>query len=111
MPAVLIAGASLKKFHMRFQWWPTLLLEWGSTLQTVAQLLREGNFLEYNFFANFHFFQLLFRRWFGKNLFTQKNNSPQLIQYLFVEKDLLLFSYNYYIIILFSYKLFVLRIF
>ena len=54
---------------MRFQWWQPVLLEWDSNLQTVAQLLRNNEFSEMYFFAIFHFFQLLFCQWLGKNLY------------------------------------------
>ena len=58
----LMTEASLKKnFYMRFQWWPTVLLEW---VTRVAQLLRKKtNFLKCTFLQFFNFFQLLFCQW------------------------------------------------
>ena len=57
MPVKLIAEASLKNFYLRFQWWPTVLLEWEKTWQTVVQT--QQIFLQC-FFSNFPFFPVTF---------------------------------------------------
>ena len=44
---------------MRFQWSPTVLLEWDSNLTPVAQLVKKTNCLICNF-ANFHFLVTFF---------------------------------------------------
>ena len=59
MFVAFVAEASLKNFYMRFQWWPTVLLEWNSNLATRCSDI-EKRFFEIYYFGNLHIFTLTF---------------------------------------------------
>ena len=74
---------------MRFQWWPTVLLEWDSNLANISSVIEKSKFFE-----NFHFFPVTFCRWLGKNYIDTSNNCPQLVQYIVNKNDKFWFSFK-----------------
>ena len=67
---------------MRFQWWPTLLLECDSNSANSCCYREKANFLKNVFiFANFNFSPVTFLPVVRKTNYIDTNNSPlQMVQ-------------------------------
>ena len=65
---------------MRFQWWQTVLLEWGSNLANSCSVIEKKRTFEMYFLQFFTFFSYFFAGGSEKIYINTNNNSHQIVQ-------------------------------